>query len=437
MYLISRNGKVITSSTIVSNHYSKIVLIVTVLINFFFLIYEMQLLGQFLQPWTGVVRILLFGIFFIATAPFLKYIFQIWRLLKRSRIIYLYILYLLYIVIAGTDDNMENSKLALLLFLIYNYMAVVSVLVFYVIGFDKCVKMMHNYLAQYIIILSIISIFIYILIGFGWVDFESHLISTKEYFQFNPPFEGLSYSFPYGVSLFRDNEVFTTVIFDFYRMFSLSTEPAKAAVFASAGLVFSYQKKPWFWIVLVYYLAIASFFSYIALVVIYAMLKIYKNKYVFKIASTTLTGVLLYFLYIWYTSDFVIFFNNIGFLNLHVMGTLTDAVKLFENQAPSIFGNGFSNYTTVMPSTILYRSGIVGAGIFLAFYILLLRKSMDNLSADRGKSYISLFSVFIILILILFIKSGFVNYYFFVYFSISYIAYSNYNSLLNGVHFEK
>jgi hypothetical protein len=119
------------------------------------------------------------------------------------------------------------------------------------------------------------------------------------------------------------------------------------------------------------------------------------------------------------------------------MGTLTDAVKLFENQAPTIFGNGFSNYTTVMPSTILHRSGIVGAGIFLAFYILLLRKSMDNLSADRGKSYISLFSVFIILILILFIKSGFVNYYFFVYFSISYIAYSNYNSLLNGVHFEK
>jgi hypothetical protein len=402
----------------------KNVLSIVLVTNFFLVTYELQLWSNFLSPLTKLITIFILSIFGITTFKYIKHIKKTFKYYKKNKLIWLYIIFILYVILLGPAVLEGRSFLyEYFIFLIYHYVAIMSIVVLDLYKIKTTMNIFNDLIIKYIAVIAILTIMIYLSIGSGLIDITNYKIDYKEYFNASPPTRYQDYYFPFFISIFRADEVTTLFNFDFYRSFSFSSEPGKAALYASIALIFSYRQKPVFLLILIYYLMLSSMLSFLALFFIIFITLFRKYKKIILTMTLFFMLSLLFIIINLFISEEAIDFSLIGPFSSHANNTFLATEVYLNLLEPSLFGTGYTSISYLIPLQVINKFGYIGGSIFILFYVSLFFHALKFFLNHKGASYHSLFSLFIVFILIQMVKQGFIYNYYFIFYILVYLYY--------------
>jgi len=412
------------TQTVIKNHNLLFIVIAT---NIYFMLKDIQLWQNMLSPYTKYISSVVFIIFFTATITKLKYVKIFFIQFSQNKVIKLYILYFLFVLFCGPDFSQRKNVFDFIVFIIYHYITIVTIAIFNISrkGLEQNLRLLFKILTKYILIISILTIIIFLCILSGIIDLNHWIINYNIYFGSPAPTKNVDYYWPYYISIFRSDNVHHFFGLNFYRVFSISSEPGIAAIFALFALLFSLKNKIEFIIIFLYFLVIASFGAYITFLFI-VMLLIFKNYprmiYLFVFIFI---GSMILIIYIFAQPDPYSIIPRIEYIHNHVYPVRTDIIKYLANTNIGIFGKGYSPTPGLLPLSLIRKDGLLGFLIFMIFLIYLFFMALHNFLFYPKKSFISVYSLIIISIIIVFFKQAFIYYYYYIFIVLSYLYYIN------------
>lgn len=393
--------------------------------NFYFLLKDLQLWHNLLSPYTKFITLLVFLIFFITTINKIKIIKEFVSKYLTGKLFSIYMFYLFLVFITGPNFSKSENIFYYVVFFIYHYIAIVSICIFYIYGLEKNIKILINILIKYVLVLSILTVILFSFIVSGVVDLNNWIIDYEAYFNSGQPTKFVDYYWPYYISMFRSDQVSSVFGLEFYRVFSISSEPGIALFLGIIALIFSIKNKLKFAIILTYVLIIGSFSGYLVLFFSFLLILLRKHKKMLYLFIYFSIAIIVGLIYVYAQPNPYSIIPRIEYVHSHVFSVRNIIIEAIIQANVSFFGNGYTNSPGFLIIQLIDKNGIFGMFIFLLFYVSLFSYSLKIYLYKEGKGFISVFSLFILVLLVLIIKQAFIYYYFFIFLILSYLLYIN------------